>query len=352
MQKVLNKFLLVTYLIRSISWLKLWKLHNRNSKTVCLIIPSYPRRLRTYLSSGTFVNDFALIHALIDKGEPFRIVKGRDQVRELKGCTIYHNISKQYYKENASEYAHEYNLWNQEMSIHNEVIPNQADGEYWENKLYMHEQFNKLNISHPTTILVDANRRAPAKPELDFPILFKPAHGSGSTGIEKINNQEEYNHIISTTKHTEYLLQDWVDMRSDLRLIYIGDELVLHYWRLNETGAWMPTSTGRGSSVDFVNLPDQWMDFIFQEYKKLDLHTGAFDITWQKDDLNTKPLILEVSPSYMPNPAPVGKYLTRPYGEYKNAIWGKDAYYKQYIQLVYKMKKKLIQEYDRRRHEA
>ena len=346
MLKVLKKILIVSYQVRSINWFKLWRLYDRTSSKVCLVAPSYPRKMKNYFSSGTFINDFALVNALVNSSEPFRIVKGRDKVMKLRGCRIYHNISKQYAKVNEVDYAYEYNQWSNEMGVHNIMIPKEEDGKFWENKLYMHEQFVKLNISHPTTILVDSDRRAPQIPNIDFPILFKPAHASGSTGIEKINNLQEYNDIIRTTEHKEYLLQQWVDMRSDLRLIFIGDELVLHYWRINETDEWMPTSTGRGSSVDFVSLPDQWMDFIFNEYKKLNLKTGAFDITWHKDDLSTQPLILEVSPSYMPNPAPVGKYLDKPYGEFKNSMWGKDAYYKKYVDLVFQLKKQLIKEYE------
>ena len=209
----------------------------------------------------------------------------------------------------------------------------------------MHQKFKELDISHPPTIIVDNKNSAPCIPPISFPILFKPAHGSGSTGIKKINTLEEYKKTIKSTKYDEYLLQEWIDMRRDLRLIYIGNELVLHYWRINNCKDWKPTSTSKGSSVDFITLPEKWMDFIYNEYKKLKINVGAFDITWRNDDLNSKPLILEVSTSYMPNPPPVGKYLQLPYNEYKKTLFGKDAYFKQYLNLVFKLTKKELDIY-------
>ncbi|WP_264291210.1 hypothetical protein [Aliarcobacter butzleri] len=38
--------------------------------------------------------------------------------------------------------------------------------------------------------------------------------------------------------------------------------------------------------------------------EKFNLDTGAFDIAWNNDDLNTEPYFLEVSPFYQPNPIP------------------------------------------------
>ena len=209
----------------------------------------------------------------------------------------------------------------------------------------MHEKFKELDISHPKTVTIKKGQNFTLPDTFKFPILYKPAHGSGSTGIIKIDSAIEFDNKIKNFKKEDFLIQEWVDMRCDLRLIFIGDELVLHYWRKNNSALWSPTSTGHGSSVDFEKLPTKWMDFIFNEYKKLNLKAGAFDITWEKDDFDSKPLILEVSPSFMPNPAPLGEFLEKPYKDFKNSFWGKNAYHKQYINLVFDLKKKLICEY-------
>jgi len=334
-------------LIGKIQWLKLFKLLNTNSDDICVVWPSFPSKLVGYMTSGTFENDFALVAAMIKKGNAFRIVCGAKNVIEIRNKTIYHNISNQYGSSFTEEYFSSYFNWASKLSESNIMIPRLEDAKFWENKIFMHTRFVELNISHPATYVVDKEHQSPDSKKLNFPVLFKPAHSSGSIGIVKINNAAEYQEIIGNNTIEEFLIQEWIDMRSDLRLIYIGDELVLHYWRLNMGKEWKPTSTGHGSQVDFETLPKEWMDFLFKEYKKLNIKTGAFDVTWHKDDLTTMPKILEVSPSYMPNPKPVGKYLNRPYGEFKKAIWGTDAYYKKYIDLVFEFKIKLIDYYDK-----
>ena len=52
------------------------------------------------------------------------------------------------------------------------------------------------------------------------------------------------------------IVQELLNIRKDLRVIVIGNEIFLHYWRINLGGEWRPTSTGFGSKVDFINYPN------------------------------------------------------------------------------------------------
>lgn len=348
LKRIIKRILIYLYLLRKINYYNLWNLIDSNSDDVVLLFPSFPKNKYNYFFSPAIINDVALLVATIQKQKKFRLLFGHKKVLRLRNKKITHNISSLFTFYEGNDYVRSLHNFQQKLIENgNRVIPAQKDTRLWENKIYMHKLFKDLNISHPETIVVDSQSKPPENPIMKFPLLFKPAHSSGSTGILKIDNLEQYTDVINNTKYSEYMIQEWIDMRSDLRLIFIGDELDLHYWRINESPEWKPTSTGHGSSVDFVSLPKKWMNYIYEEYKKLDIYTGAFDITWRNDDLNSKPLILEVSPSYMPNPAPVGKYIDLPYGKYKSALWGKEAYYKQYIDLVFNQKLKLLEAYDK-----
>ncbi|MEE9437590.1 MAG: hypothetical protein V3V14_01240 [Saprospiraceae bacterium] len=343
MKRILKRIKFNFYLLQKINWLRFIKLQSKNSETVVMVWPRYPNNFFNYMSCGTFENDFALVNAVMQKGQKFKLVLGKNRLSKIKNKQLYFNLSGRFKNSFESDYSKALlDYQSKLLSQGNKLVPSHEDTHYWENKLYMHKKFEELNISHPQTIIVDTDHPAPIIPTIPFPFLFKPAHSSGSIGIVKVNNQTEYKDIIENTEYTEYMLQEWIDMRRDLRLIYVGDELLLHYWRINESDEWKPTSTGHGSSVGFETLPEQWMDFLYKEYKKLNIKTGAFDVTWRDDDLSTKPLILEVSPSYMPNPAPSGKFKNKPYKTFKNQLFGKDAYFKKYIDLVFKLKNKLI----------
>ena len=346
--KKVRRLLFILYLIRKIKWLKLWKLHDRKSSNVLMVVASFPNLKRSfwYCFAGAFENDFALCATLIEMNIPFRLVFGFRKLMDVENSTIYYNLSELYADQPGDDYSEALLKFQEHLlARNNRLVPSHEDSKFWENKIYMHQRFKELEIPHPQTFLIDEQNAPPVAQEVEFPVLLKPAHASGSTGIIKIDDAQSSDETIASNQHKEYMIQQWVDMRRDLRLIYIGDELVLHYWRVNNLEHWRPTSTSHGSSVDFETLPEKWMDFIFQQYKKLDLKTGAFDITWKNDDLSGEPLFLEVSPSYMPNPAPVGKYLNEPYVEFKKSIFGKNAYYKEYVDLIFRLKKKLILDY-------
>jgi hypothetical protein len=139
------------------------------------------------------------------------------------------------------------------------------------------------------------------------------------------------------------LIQDLIEMRRDLRVILVGEEIVLHYWRINKDKDWKPTSTGFGSVVDFDNFPKHWKSHIIETFKKLNLKTGAFDITWQNDDLANTPLYLEVSPAYMPNPRNFIK--DEPYSKFKSALRYSSSYESAYVNIVNTIKLAQVSEF-------
>jgi len=344
--KLLIRVLFFSYLIRKTKWIRIFRNYSKSSSNIVLLAPSFPQRLNLYLRSGVLESDFALLDAVVSSNIPFRIILGSKNVDNIQDSLIYHNLSSFYGKKENQDYTDVLlDFQKRLLNRSNVLIPSHEDSRYWENKIYMHERFLELDISHPKTFVVSGTTTMPKSTDFTYPVLFKPAHSAGSQGIEKMDNPEALEEHIRKTSYKEYLIQEWIDMRRDLRLIYIGDELVVHYWRINQDPDWKPTATTGGSSADFVSLPTQWLPYIKDQYKRLGLKTGAFDITWQNDDLNTTPLILEVSPSYMPNPSPKGKYRDLPYSDYKKALFGQDAYYKNYIDLVFDLKKKLVSIY-------
>ena len=48
-----------------------------------------------------------------------------------------------------------------------------------------------------------------------------------------------------------------INIRKDMRIIFVGSEIVLHYWRNNPSEEWRPTSTSYDSKTDFITFPDR-----------------------------------------------------------------------------------------------
>ncbi len=224
----------------------------------------------------------------------------------------------------------------------NLVSPCSNEYLYWENKKYMHEMFDKMNVSQPETRIVNSFSELDIN-KLQFPFLVKEVHSCQSNGIFKIEN---VNHLLQLKHKLEndcFLIQELLNIRRDLRVTLVGNEIVHFYWRINNSSEWKPTATGNGSSVDFINFPTQWKEFIIAEFLKLNLVTGAFDVAWQNDDLSTKPLILEVSPTYQLNPITFDLKHLNKYGKYKKySIIGTNNYLDAYIDQTFKVVDKIM----------
>jgi hypothetical protein len=92
--------------------------------------------------------------------------------------------------------------------------------------------------------------------------------------------------------------------------------------------------------VDFENFPEHWRQHIIDTFKKLNLTSGAFDITWQNDDLNSVPLYLEVSPVFQPNPKI--ELNGKEYAYYKKSFSPFNTYDTKFVQLIFDIKQKQI----------
>jgi hypothetical protein len=81
---------------------------------------------------------------------------------------------------------------------------------------------------------------------------------------------------------------------------------------------------------------------MFDSFKRLEITTGAFDVAWENDDLDTEPFVLEVSPVYQPNPPVSMKNFNFGYGEYKKKLMFKNSWDYHYINIAYQMECKFV----------
>lgn len=340
MYKYINQLLSLLYAIFwKISWYKFCKLYDKNAKHVIWFYPCYPSKPLEYLGRSMIIHDLGIINALIQLEIPFKIQVGRNigsyNNKIIHFCNS-HEFVNPYGFTNYSEFI--VNLVKQLESQGNEVILSSAEIEFWENKAYMHEQFYDKKISQPETLIQDLNQDYRHLKEREYPCLVKEIHSCGGKGLYKIASYSEMLIILKKLEakgYSKVLVQKLINMRKDFRVIVIGDEIFLHYWRNNSSTEWQPTSTSKGSTVDFDTFPEQWRTYIIESTKKLGLRTAAYDITWENDDITTMPIVLEVSPSFQPNPPTPLKYKNLAYRDYKKKLLGKDAFYIGRVNIVF-----------------
>ena len=325
---------------KKINWKLFFSLYSRNGEYVVLS----PSIFHGFVQNSLEID--ILLAAILCKNEKtFSIVRGKN-FKKIKQKKIFYSPSALFNYQNKLNYAEEVAKMvlimekngNQVFYSHDEIL-------FWENKTHMHKMFDKLSINTPETIIF-SNMEDFENSTLEFPCLLKEEHSHASLGLHKLNNKEDGMKIISSenfkSKNDNIIIQRLLNIKKDLRVIFVGNEIVLNYWRINPSKEWKPTSTSHGSGVDFIFFPDKWKDHITKTFLKLKLTTGAFDIAWQNDDLDTEPYFLEVSPSYQPNPPIDVSEKKYNYGEYKKKFMFKNSWDYNYIEILYSIKSKHI----------
>jgi hypothetical protein len=324
--------LLYLFLIK-IRWRKFYKLYNKESKNVIWVFhPGSLSKLIEYLGRSIVISDWSIVNSFVFHNIDFRISFGRN-IGRVHDCNIFYHPSFQLTNYlNFNEYpAFLVGIATALENQKNTLFLNSKELTLWENKCYMHETFSKLGIPQPETISLNTHEMHTFT-EFPFPYLIKDQHSQGSKGIYKITSAETLLVAKSDLERKgmhKALAQKLINMTRDLRVIVIDDFIALAYWRINNhTKEWMPTSTSKGSSADFGNFPEKWRQYFIDITKKLELSTAAYDVVWNHDDIETTPIILEVSPYYQPNPPVPASASHLAYRDYKKAFFISSPFYK------------------------
>ncbi len=326
--------------IGKINWVKLIKNYSDREGVVVVI----PGIIKNY-----FINSLELdlinIAVLLNLNQKIKIHIGKD-FSKFSGRKICYNPSHLFNTSNTlSNAEHIASIVKKAEMRNNLVFLSSNEIMLWENKEYMHNQFEVLNIRTPKTVLYDITDKQDTK-QLKFPLLVKELHSHASLGVHKCNSENELNLLISDPLfikiNDKIIIQELLNIRKDLRVILCGDEILLHYWRINKGTEWKPTSTSHGSDVDFISFPEKWRNYIIENFKKLQITTGAFDVAWENDDLDTEPYFLEVSPFYQPNPPADLTNKLFSYGQYKKMLLFSNSWDKLYVENVYSLRLKVF----------
>ena len=343
-QKGAKRAALLANIARRFDWSRARSLYDPGANLVLWVHHRYPQSLATWTLRGdTVLKDIALINAVTELGIPFRLVSG-PEVGDVINSTIVYSV-EEYNPARVRNYSASLMAALRQLEAQgNTLYPTADEAEWWENKVFMHRRFAELGINTPATTIVERDTDL-GEDSLTYPLIAKEPHSHGSLGLHKLDGPGDLRALraqLAADGHYEFLLQEILDMRRDMRCTLIGGEIVHHYFRINHSEEWQPTSTRHGSTVDFDFFPDQWRDRIREAVAKTGLRSGAFDVCWERDDFDTEPYFLEVSPAYTPNPAPPPSFADRPYAEFKAQLTGPDSYPAAFVDLVFELQRKVV----------
>jgi glutathione synthase/RimK-type ligase-like ATP-grasp enzyme len=338
--KLIKGLVRILIVISRTNWISLIRKYDSNSDIILWI----PKKKLSYLIGDAFLWDFATLNALIKKGDKYRVFYG-NKIGQQSNKVILHTINRGVNQFAFSDYTHVYShIIPQLERQNNKVYPNSYEVSFWENKGFMHRRFSENMVSEPKTQLLTFEDVLNNKENYQYPFLVKSEHACSANGVFKINNSIELVKLLQTKsfqlENEVVIKQELINMRKDLRVILVGNEVVHYYWRINLGKEWKPTSTSFGSLVDFENFPENWRKHIIETFQKLNITSGAFDVTWHDDNLDTEPLYLEISPGFQPNPKIELK--GREYAYYKKSFSPFNTYDNRFVKLIFDIKQKQI----------
>jgi hypothetical protein len=333
---------LVITALYKIGLIRLFQFYDKDSKNVLLVFPSTFITWINYLMRANILHDLSILYFFCEKNIKYRIVFSH-RFGYIKNSNIYYSFSSllnRYNFDNHSIYL--YNIINLIEKQNNKLITPLNDILLWENKVYMHAKFDELDINSPKTLLIKPNNFDLILIENTFtyPFLIKEPFSNHSRGIYYINNRLELinQSNLSFKNVNSILIQEVIPMSRDARVVVLNNKIEYFYWRTKtDSTNFTTTSTSNGSSLDFTPLSEKNQNIIIEYTKKLNINMGAYDVTFYDNDENTKPIILEVSTSFLINPLPTDNFLKLSYSIFKsNSI--RFGYFRAKAALDFKLK--------------
>ena len=339
--KLVNKIFILVFALLRLSWFKTLNKYNKRSVNVIWLIKNYS--LKSFFNND-FLNDLALLNAVVNTVHDYRVVLG-PRIGGFTSSNIFYNISRQ---------LNYFNLSGDSLTLHHIVsnlelqgnlcMPSSDECRCWENKYEMYNLLISHEIAIPnSTVVLRENVLEALK--TNYPKIIKNGFLSGGEGVFSVESDTEAQSVLNNPKLINcklLIIQDRVNMRKDIRVIVIGKEVVLHYWRLNTANEWKKTSTSSGSNVDFEYIPTYLSEYLIEATLKLGWSSAAYDVAYNNDNSNSQPLILEVSAAFMPNPPVRYNYRALQYSKYKTSLRTFLIYNWDYVKVNFTLKSKLV----------
>jgi ribosomal protein S6--L-glutamate ligase len=108
-----------------------------------------------------------------------------------------------------------------------------------------------------------------------FPFIAKEVRNSMGRGVFLIENKEQ---LIDYAQRNQVLyVQEYLPIDRDLRIAYVGDEVIGAYWRIGEENSHL-NNVSQGGQISFDHIPPQAIELVKNTAKQLGINHAGFDV--------------------------------------------------------------------------
>ncbi len=152
--------------------------------------------------------------------------------------------------------------------------------------------FNKIEVTRalwsvcpknvPQTLILGRNAENVNKvlQTFPFPFVAKEIRNSMGKGVFLIENKEQFDTYVENNPY--FYVQEFLPIDRDLRVCFVGDEVILAYWRINDRNTFK-NNVAQGARISFENIPDKAIELVTTVARQLDINHAGFDLVFVND---------------------------------------------------------------------
>ncbi len=148
-----------------------------------------------------------------------------------------------------------------------QTFPSHNNYKYAQDKIRQTAIFQMLDIPHPETrVFYGKSQQKKITVYFEFPFIAKQARGSSmGQGVFLIHDTKELEAYIANCPGPAYI-QEYYPIDRDMRIIIIGKQIALAYWRVAQPGEFR-TNVHQGGQIRFDPLPMEALDLALNTAK-------------------------------------------------------------------------------------
>jgi ribosomal protein S6--L-glutamate ligase len=158
------------------------------------------------------------------------------------------------------------------------IFPNAAAYHLGHDKVEMTRAFWSVCPVHtPQTLILASGEGAveEALEQLTFPMVAKEPRNSRGNGVFLLETRSALREFAA--KNPVLYLQEYLPIRRDLRVVWVGDRVIAAYWRSAAEGSFH-NNVAQGGSISFENVPPQALALVERVARELGVDHAGFDL--------------------------------------------------------------------------
>lgn len=163
-------------------------------------------------------------------------------------------------------------------ALRKRIFPNVASYHLGHDKIEMTRAFWSVCPANvPETLILPANAAGvdEALERLCFPMVAKEPRNSMGNGVFLLEDRRALR--AHAERQSSLYLQEYLPISRDLRVVWVGDQVVSAYWRIGAEGAFH-NNVAKGGSVSFEDIPPQALELVAGIARALGVDHAGFDV--------------------------------------------------------------------------